>query len=345
MAPAGAGAAPFVTRRARRPDLPWRAVIRPVRAALPALLAAALVAACAQEAEPEATDERPPVRSTTTTTTAAPSTTTTAAPTTTVLPVDVFALRPPAAAATPVELAAQIAAAERTIRDAGATDDAVATAALGQQVAYRQLGTHPEWDGDVAAALPEDLREFARLNAAARRAFRGMHTKLSNTLPAWRIVAPEPADQLLTFYQEAETAFGIPWPYLAAINLVETGIGRIRGTSTAGAQGPMQFLPATWEAYGAGGDINDTRDAIMGAARYLAANNGAGDIDNALFRYNNSARYVQGVKLYADLIASHPRAFLGYYHWGIWYLTDQGDVFLPVGYEQTAPIPVDDYRP
>ena len=81
----------------------------------------------------------------------------------------------------------------------------------------------------------------------------------------------------------------------------------------------MQFLPATWEAYGAGGDINDTRDAILGAARYLAANNGATDIDNALFRYNHSDRYVRAVKAYADLIAEHPHAFRGFYHWGVWY--------------------------
>ena len=172
-----------------------------------------------------------------------------------------------------------------------------------------------------------------------------MHTKLSSTLPAWRIVRPEPADELLDAYRDAEAEFGIPWKYLAAINLVETGIGRIRGTSIAGAQGPMQFMPATWEAYGGGGDINDTHDAIRGAARYLAANNGANDIAHALYRYNHSNRYVVGVQIYADLIAEHPRAFLGFYHWGIWYLTDQGEVYLPVGYEQAEPIPVADYRP
>ena len=172
-----------------------------------------------------------------------------------------------------------------------------------------------------------------------------MHTKLSNTLPAWRIVAPDPADDLLAAYRDAEAEFGIPWKYLAAINLVETGIGRIRGTSTAGAQGPMQFMPATWEAYGGGGDINDTHDAIRGAARYLAANNGANDIAHALYRYNHSHRYVSGVQIYADLIAEHPRAFLGFYYWGVWYLTDQGEVYLPVGYEQSAPIPVGGYRP
>src|SRR3546814_15542314 len=117
-----------------------------------------------------------------------------------------------------------------------------------------------------------------------------MHTKLSSTLPAWRIVPPEPAEVLLAAYQEAGAEFGIGWQYLAAINLVETATGRIRGTSTAGAQGPMQFLPATWAAYGGGGDIHDTRHAIFGAPRYLAAHNGAPDIPHPLSRYNHTNR-------------------------------------------------------
>jgi len=49
------------------------------------------------------------------------------------------------------------------------------------------------------------------------------------------------------------------------------------------------------------------------------------------------------VKIYADLIAEHPRAFAGYYHWGVWYFTADGDIYLPVGYEETALIPVADY--
>jgi membrane-bound lytic murein transglycosylase B len=172
-----------------------------------------------------------------------------------------------------------------------------------------------------------------------------MHDRLTDTLPAWRIVPPEPAERLLAAYRAAEAEFGIPWRYLAAINLVETGLGRIRGTSIAGAQGPMQFLPSTWAAYGGGGDINDTEDAIRGAARYLAANNGMADIAHALYRYNHSNRYVLGVRIYADLIAEHERAFLGFYNWGVWYATTTGDVYLPVGYEQDTRIPVADYRP
>lgn len=316
--------------------------MRPLPRALAiSLLTGSLVASGCQDDGPGASVDRP------STTTAGPTTTTstTTAPTTEpAAPVAVDDLRPPAPAGDPVALAAQIEGAERTLRNPAAGELDTARAALAQQVAYRQLGTRPEWDAEVLARLPTALRRPAELNAAARREFRGMHSRLSSTLPAWRIVAPEPAEVLLAAYQEAEAEFGIPWKYLAAVNFVETGFGRIRGTSTAGAQGPMQFLPATWAAYGGGGDIEDTHDAIMGAARYLAANNGAQDIDHALYRYNHSERYVRGVRFYADLIVEHPRAFLAYHHWGIWYLTDQGEEYLPVGYAEPVAVPVAEYR-
>src|SRR3546814_13420666 len=115
-----------------------------------------------------------------------------------------------------------------------------------------------------------------------------MHRTLSDSLPAWRIVAPPPAEELLAHYQAAEAEFGVPWEILAAVNLVETGMGRIRGVSVAGAQGPMQFMPATWAAFGHGGDVNDYRDAIMGAARHPAPHGGGrGATDTAPGNHNN----------------------------------------------------------
>jgi membrane-bound lytic murein transglycosylase B len=95
----------------------------------------------------------------------------------------------------------------------------------------------------------------------------------------------------------------------------------------------MQFLPATWKAYGMGGDINDPRDAIMGAANYLKANGGAaGRMDNALFRYNNSNRYVRAVTLYAQQIQADPIAYPAYYQWQVYYITPRGDLWLEEGY-------------
>jgi len=93
----------------------------------------------------------------------------------------------------------------------------------------------------------------------------------------------------------------------------------------------MQFMPATWAAYGEG-DINDYRDAIRAAARYLRASGAPADMVTALYRYNPSARYVRAVMAYAELMRVDPNAYRGYYHWQVYYLTRDGDVRLPVGY-------------
>ena len=231
--------------------------------------------------------------------------------------------------------------AEGVIADPAAPVSDLRRAARQQQLVYRELGAHQAWDRAVLAGVPARLRSVVRDNVASRREFRAMHSVLSDELPAWRIVAPEPAGQLLRSYKRGERAFGIGWEYLAAINLVETGMGRIRGTSVAGAQGPMQFLPSTWAKWGRG-DIQDPADSILAAARYLAHDGGArpGRLDEALFRYNNSTRYVRGVTLLARVMERRPRAYYGYYHWDVYYLTSRGDVRLPVGYDRDRPVPV-----
>jgi membrane-bound lytic murein transglycosylase B len=166
---------------------------------------------------------------------------------------------------------------------------------------------------------------------------------MRTTLPAWRVDPPAPADELLGYYHQAESESGVGWNYLAAINLVETRFGSINGASTAGAQGPMQFLPATFAAYGRGGDIHSPHDSIMAAGRYLAANGFANDRDHAIYRYNHANEYVRAVNQYAALIAADPAAFAGYYRWDVYCSTTAGDVLLPIGYAATSPIPVGDY--
>ena len=279
---------------------------------------------------------------TTTSTTAATTTTTAAPTTTTTAPVDPATLRPPAPVGDPAALAERIGTAEATLRNPASVPNDIATAALAQQAAYRQLGDHPEWDATVLAALPAELQGAVQSHAAARREFRALARGPADTMPAWRIAPPAPADQLAAWYHEAEAAYGVPWQVLAAVNLVETDMGRIQGTSTAGAQGPMQFMPSTWAAYGEG-DVNDPHQAILGAAHYLQANGAPGDLAGALWHYNHSDHYVRGVQLYADLIAEHPGAFAGFYNWGVWYWSTQGDLYLPIGYEATQPIPVEQY--
>src|SRR3990170_162129 len=105
------------------------------------------------------------------------------------------------------------------------------------------------------------VQAYATKNLSATADLRSTVVPGPNLPTAWRIVEPAPLDELLRYYREAEAEFGVHWSYLASIHLVETRMGRIRGVSTAGAQGPMQFMPGTWAAYGEG-DINSNRDAI-----------------------------------------------------------------------------------
>jgi membrane-bound lytic murein transglycosylase B len=158
-------------------------------------------------------------------------------------------------------------------------------------------------------------------------------TKPRPDLPPWRIVVPRPADELLGYYREAQAATGIDWTYLAAINLVETRMGRIRGLSTAGAQGPMQFLPSTWAQPGIGkGDIDDPHDAIQAAARFLVRHGGPRDMARALRAYNNSRHYVSAVTAYANEMARNPERYRLYHQWGVVYRWTRGEVMLLEGY-------------
>lgn len=247
-------------------------------------------------------------------------------------------------ASDPARIAEDLVDDERVLRDPSSSEALRAAAAHRQQAAYRALGRHPEWDPVVRPRIPPELLEIYDLNVDARRQLTALSEGTAkDTLPAWRIVAPTPVDELRDYYREAETASGVGWNYLAAINFIETGFGRVTGVSTAGAQGPMQFLPTTFAAYGNGGDILSPRDSIMAAGRYLAANGFAHDRDHALYRYNNSNRYVRAVSDYAAVLAADPSAFDVYHRWDVYYKTTAGDVLLPVGYSANEPIPVVEY--
>ena len=252
----------------------------------------------------------------------------------------------PKPAANATEVAQQIVTAERGLRDTSRTAAQLADLGHLQEVAYRKLSIEPAWDAAVKAALPSDLVAIVDANMRARRAFFEIKSGYGDTVPAWEIVNPAPADALLAYFKEAERATGIGWQYLAAINFIETGFGRIRGLSTAGAQGPMQFLPSTWNESGIGkGDINDPHDAIQAAARYLVRRGGPADMRKALFGYNNHDAYVNGVTAYADLMKSDERAFVGYYNWEIYFSTSDGDLWFPAGvYREPNGITIVDYK-
>src|SRR5439155_17781253 len=124
--------------------------------------------------------------------------------------------------------------------------------------------------------LPQPLASRVRADVRARDEL--AHLTRPRPLSAFRPGPPPTAAALLAHYRAAERRFGVPWSVLAAVNLVESGFGRLRETSVSGAQGPMQFMPATWRAYGLGGDVHDSADAIVGAANYLHANGAPRDL-------------------------------------------------------------------
>ena len=199
-----------------------------------------------------------------------------------------------------------------------------------QQSAYHLLAAHPDWVPAVLAALPTAIRSVVQTNISAAQQIDDLNGA-SSALPHWRIIAPPAPDVLLSYYREVQQAYGIAWQYLAAINLIETNMGRIQGLSSAGAQGPMQFMPATWASYGRG-DVNNPRDAILAAGRYLQAHGAPANMTRAIYAYNPSMLYVRAVQLYAEQMLASERAFLAYYNWEVYVQTKTGEVLLPEGF-------------
>ncbi len=243
----------------------------------------------------------------------------------------------------PEQIAALLTAIETAQRNPSTPEAQLPGLGHHQQVIYRQLAASPGLAATVRQQLPLRWHRVLDHHLAARRAFLTMArgSQPRTTVPAWRIVPPEPAESLLRYYRKAAAATGIRWEVLAAVNLVETGMGRIDGVSVANAQGPMQFLPSTWAERGIGqGNIRDPHDAIQAAARYLVRRGGLRDIRRGLWGYNNSTEYGNAVLHYADLLSEDPLAYRGLYHWEIHVLTSRGDLWLPVGYSQQQRVSV-----
>ena len=297
-------------------------------------------ATATEPAPPTSVPETAPVQPTDVSPTTAPAST---APTRAAAPNGKTA---PFVATTPVELAQQVARAEEGLRSPTSTPEQRSQWGHEHQVAIRKLGYESDWDIAFFEALPQEFHARTLLHVSARRALIDLKSgyDAADFIPAWEIIEPEPAAALVSYYQEAEEATGIDWEYLAAINLVETGMGRIRGLSSAGAQGPMQFLPTTWTEAGIGeGDINDPHDAIQGAARYLVRRGGPSDMPGAIWGYNNSDDYVTAISAYAELIRQDPTAYEAIYNWEIYFFTEAGDVWLPSGYRSTEVVDLADY--
>jgi hypothetical protein len=121
---------------------------------------------------------------------------------------------------------------------------------------------------------------------------------------------------LLTLYKASAEMYcpGLSWTVLAAINEIESGDGANEGPSSAGAFGPMQFLPSTWAEWGIAAfgqpsppDIMNPLDAVPSAARLLCAA-GAGSpatVSRAIFAYNHATWYVDEVLALASEYAQN----------------------------------------
>jgi membrane-bound lytic murein transglycosylase B len=147
-------------------------------------------------------------------------------------------------------------------------------------------------------------------------------------LSAFRTGPAAPADRLRRYYLEAQRRFGVSWQLLAAVNYVESAFNKLRNASTAGAQGPMQFIPSTWSRYGLGGNVHDPHDAILGAANYLHANGAPRNNRRALYRYNPSWLYVDAVLRYARSFRADARAYYVFYSRQVFVRTPRGLVRL-----------------
>jgi hypothetical protein len=198
---------------------------------------------------------------------------------------------------------------------------------LYEQRIYRVLAAHPKLAARVLDRLPRRTAVEAGANVRAGRALYE-HFSPVTEVPDYRIRHPEGAEVLLGYFLEAQDRFGVAWQVLAAIMLVETRMGRIHSHSSAGARGPMQFLPATWERYGLGGDVLDPHDAVLGAANYLHASGAPADYRAALYAYNPVDAYVTAVWLYAKTMMRFPESYYAYYDWQVFVRTVDGDVRL-----------------
>ena len=186
----------------------------------------------------------------------------------------------------------------------------VARLAARQRAIYLRFSRHRRLGDAALARLSGGAAADARAAVQAHR----MLLALTPHGGHIRLGPPEPAGVLLGHYREAQRRSHVDWRLLAAVNLIESAFGRLRNDSVAGAQGPMQFMPSTWRAYGRG-DVDDPRAAILAAGRFLHAAGAPGHERAALYRYNPSPLYVGAVERYAGRMRRDPLAFYAYYAW------------------------------
>jgi Transglycosylase SLT domain len=187
----------------------------------------------------------------------------------------------------------------------------------------RRLGLVPR----VAALISAPGDGLQALTASVRRVL-GPAGKIVSLrqpppqqLPVANVNSAQQPATYLQLFQESAARYcpGMSWTVLAAIGQIESADGNNNGPSTAGALGPMQFLPSTWAVWGIDGfgqtgppDIMNPYDAVPSAARMLCADGaagGPGGLASAIFDYNHAGWYVNEVLALAQAYArAYPAA-------------------------------------
>jgi membrane-bound lytic murein transglycosylase B len=198
--------------------------------------------------------------------------------------------------------------------------NSVVLRALYQQRLYRLLARNTQIAEATLVRLPPGLRRVSIDLLTANRELYQLTPPLRKV--KIRVGRAAPAATLVGYYREAERRFRVPWNVLAAVNFVESKFDKFRNSSAAGAQGPMQFVSATWRVYGLGGNVHDPHDAILGAANYLHASGAPRNLRRALHAYNPSPAYVDAVLRYARTMRT---AFYVLYNWQVFLKTAHGD--------------------
>lgn len=172
----------------------------------------------------------------------------------------------------------------------------VVAPAVAEQVRIDPCSAYPDLTGIDVTGGEEAGVGFALPKWGTPR-FQSLHS------PAQQIPA-----RIKTLYVAAANRYRVPWQLLAGIGMAETRHGRNNRTSTAGAQGLMQFMPGTFAAYGVDGnhdgrrDIHNDADSIYSAANYLTKSGltqGSRGVIGALWAYNHSLTYRNDVLFYA----------------------------------------------
>ena len=183
--------------------------------------------------------------------------------------------------------------------------DGIVDSARGRQLGLvRNIAVLVNAPASSPLTLVTQVTEALGANATVIRL---VPAEVSTSLPVDATPTSGRPSSYLQLFQESAAQYcpGLSWTVLAAIGQIESADGQNEGPSTAGALGPMQFLPSTWQTWGTDGfgdtgtpNIMNPFDAVPSAARLLCADgaaSGGQGLRTAIFDYNHASWYVDEV--------------------------------------------------